>query len=58
MKKYLWSVHLTAGSLSLFESILTVQDFSRLGRLLAIFSVAALIGLISIYVAERIAEKK
>lgn len=58
MKKYLWTVHLTAGSLALFESILTVQDFSRLGRLLAIFSVAALIGLISIYVAERIAEKK
>ena len=58
MKKYLWSVHLIAGALALFESILTVQDFSRIGRLLSIFSVTALVGLISIYVAERIAEKK
>ena len=58
MKKYLWSVHLTAGVLALFESSFIVQEFLRMGMLLAIFSVAALIGLIAIYVAERLAEKK
>lgn len=58
MKKYLWSVHLTAGALALFESSFIVQDFLRMGRLLAIFFVAALIGLIASYVAERLTEKK
>lgn len=58
MKKYLWSVHLVAGALALIESSFIVQEFLRMGRLLAIFSVAALIGLIAIYVAERLAEKK
>ena len=58
MKNYLWSLHLGAGVLALFESLFTVQDFSRTGGLLAIFSVAALIALILIYVVERILENK
>ena len=53
MKKYLWVLHITAGSLALFESVFTVQDFARIGRLLTVFSIVALIGLISIYISER-----
>ena len=52
MKKYLWAVHIVAGSLALFESILTDHDFSRLGTLLAVFSVSALFGLVVLHVTE------
>ena len=52
MKKYLWSVHVSAGVLAIFESILTVSDFSRMGRLFAVLSVVSLVSLVAIYIAE------
>jgi hypothetical protein len=54
MKKYLWSFHIIAGLLA----ILLIHEFSRLGLLFAVFSVAALLSLVAIYIAERLVAKK
>ena len=52
MKKYLWTVHVVAGLLALFSSILKTDELFRLYVLLSVFSVSALLGLVAIYIKE------